>query len=248
MPFPARRRSQAGTGLRPMIDGSMPACAYPPTTANGSRSSLSAFSADMRSTAAAPSVIPEALAAVTVPFSGSKTGESLRMLSNLASGRGCSSFATTVAPFRDDTVTGDSSASKRPASCAAPAFFWLSSANRSCSSRGMSSSRASFSAVSPISMSESGHRKPSWTIASTTSAWPSRYPRRIFGSRNGSPLMLSVPPATTTSARPSRIASVASRIDFNPDPQAMLTVQAGTAGGMPARTLIWRATFGPPPA
>ena len=36
---------------------------------------------------------------------------------------------------------------------------------------------------------------------------------RIFGRKNGSPLMLSTPPATTTSQRPSAIDSAASWID-----------------------------------
>src|SRR6185437_5999789 len=32
------------------------------------------------------------------------------------------------------------------------------------------------------------------------------------------------------------------------EPHAWLTVNAGTVSGTPARKVIWRATFGPPPA
>src|SRR6185369_3223012 len=60
--------------------------------------------------------------------------------------------------------------------------------------------------------------------------------------------MLSVPPASTALARPSMISCAARMIAFRPEPHAWLTVKAGTVSGRPARNVIWRATFGPPPA
>jgi len=50
--------------------------------------------------------------------------------------------------------------------------------------------------------------------------------------------MLSVPPAKTISARPSIIFSAARMIARNPEPQAWLTVNAGTLSGAPARKVI----------
>ncbi len=46
--------------------------------------------------------------------------------------------------------TGTISASKRPAACAAAAFWWLRSANASCASRDTSNLFATFSEVMPI--------------------------------------------------------------------------------------------------
>src|SRR5262249_28123587 len=60
--------------------------------------------------------------------------------------------------------------------------------------------------------------------------------------------MDSTPPATTTSASPSRTARAARSRAFMPLAQAMFTVKAGTSWGIPARYATWRATFGPPPA
>ena len=53
--------------------------------------------------------------------------------------------------------------------------------------------------------------------------------------------MLSVPPARTTSASPSRIVRAAESIACRPEPQAWLTVKAGRSTGTPARKAIWRA-------
>ena len=47
--------------------------------------------------------------------------------------------------------------------------------------------------------------------------------------------MLSVPPASTTSASPVRIVRAAERIDWRPEAQAWLTVYAGRSTGTPAR-------------
>ena len=77
------------------------------------------------------------------PFA--KAGSSLASFSRLLSRRGHSS-AVTVPPL---TSTARSSPAKAPASCAAIAFRWLASANRSCASRPIFPSTARFSAVWP---------------------------------------------------------------------------------------------------
>ena len=55
--------------------------------------------------------------------------------------------------------------------------------------------------------------------------------------------MDSIPPATTISASPARIAWVASMTALSPDPQTMLMVSAPTAGGSQAPSPAWRAGF-----
>ena len=65
--------------------------------------------------------------------------------------RGCSSFATTIgSPFFCAIDTGVISAAKNPASRAARALVCEASAIRSCASRSMPNSVATFSAVSGI--------------------------------------------------------------------------------------------------
>jgi hypothetical protein len=76
-------------------------------------------SSEPMTSAAAPSVIPGALPAVTEPPSGWKAGLSFASASREVSDRGPSSVLTTVSPFRPGTVTGTISSSKRPASWAA---------------------------------------------------------------------------------------------------------------------------------
>src|SRR5215468_9131046 len=57
--------------------------------------------------------------------------------------------------------------------------------------------------------------------------------------------ILSVPPATITSAPPERIRSAASAIACNPDEQNRLIVIADVSTGNPARSAAIRATFIP---
>src|SRR5437762_13978744 len=63
----SRQRRDAGTGPMPMIDGSTPDEAKALIFAKGFNPNCAARSALMTSTAAAPSLIPEALPAVTDP-------------------------------------------------------------------------------------------------------------------------------------------------------------------------------------
>ena len=71
--------------------------------ASGSMPRFSASSAVISSTAAAPSLMPEALAAVTEP-SLVKAGRSFCMASSVAPWRMYSSWSTTVSPLRVLTV------------------------------------------------------------------------------------------------------------------------------------------------
>ena len=125
---------EAGIGPVPMIAGSTPAVAQEAMRASGSMPRFSASSAVISTTAAAPSLRPEALPAVTVP-SLEKAGRSFCIASIVAPGRIYSSLSTTTSPLRVLTVKGAISSLNRPAFCAASALFWLASANSSCSSR-----------------------------------------------------------------------------------------------------------------
>ncbi len=132
-----------------MIDGSTPQVAQETMRASGSTPRLLASSAVIRTRAAAPSLMPEALPAVTVP-SLSKAGRSLARLSAVTPALGCSSLLTTTSPLRVLMVTGTISSWKRSAFCAASALFWDLAANSSCSSRVICHFLATFSAVLPM--------------------------------------------------------------------------------------------------
>ena len=79
----------------PMMRGSTPACAYPISLPIGVRPLLRTNDSDASTTAAAASLMPDALPAVTVP-SLVNAGRSLAMSSRLTSGRTCSSMSTMV--------------------------------------------------------------------------------------------------------------------------------------------------------
>ena len=107
---------------------------------------------------------------------------------------------------------------------------------------------ATFSAVIPMWTSSNAHVSPSCTTESTSAVCPMRAPKRAAFARYGARDMLSMPPATTMSASPARIACAASATDFRPEPQSMLIVVAGTCCGMPAASDACRAGFWPSPA
>ena len=73
IPACASTFSTAGIGPRPMISGRIAAADEATIRARAFRPSAAAFSADITSSAAAPSLSGQALPAVTVP-SGSNTG------------------------------------------------------------------------------------------------------------------------------------------------------------------------------
>ena len=104
-----------------MIAGSTPAVAQDTIRASGRTPRLAAVSAVISTTAAAPSLMPDALPAVTVPFL-SKAGRNFASTSTVVPCFGCSSVSTIVSPRRLAILTGTISSLKRPAFCAASAL------------------------------------------------------------------------------------------------------------------------------
>src|SRR5450755_3854649 len=203
--------------------------------------SSSARPADMTTTAAAASLTPEALPAVTVP-SGLNAGLSFENVSSDASSRTCSSTLNSTVPLRVLTSIGTTSSSNRPASRAAWARRWDSSANSSCASREIPCESATFSAVTPIWISLNGSvRAP--TTASTSDASPIRAPQRAFCAQYAPRLIDSAPPASTISASPVWIAWAADTIACTPLPHRRLTVNTGASLGMPALIPTTRAMY-----
>ena len=87
--------------------------------------SVVAAASEATISAAAPSLTPDALPAVTVPPSLRNGVDSFASASIVVSPRGCSSLSTTTgSPLRCGIVTGTISLARRPLACAAAAFFW----------------------------------------------------------------------------------------------------------------------------
>src|SRR5690348_7368442 len=140
---------EAVTGPMPMIAGSTPVVAHDTIFASGLIPRFFASSALISTSAAAPSLMPEALPAVTEP-SLLKAGRSLASVSAVVPWRGNSSVSTTTSPLRVFTVTGTISSLKRPRFCAASALFCDEAAKASCSARVIWYFCATFSAVLPM--------------------------------------------------------------------------------------------------
>ena len=134
----------------PMIEGSTPVVAHDTILASGLMPRFFASSALMSTRAAAPSLMPEALPAVTEPPSLAKAGRSLPSASTVVPCRGNSSVSTTTSPLRVLIVTGTISSLKRPDFCAASALFCEDAAKASCSARVIWYFCATFSAVLPM--------------------------------------------------------------------------------------------------
>ena len=139
----------AGIGPVPMMAGSTPALAQERMVARGSRPRALASSADMSTIAAAPSLSPEALAAVTEP-SLVKAGRSFSIDSSVAPWRMYSSLSTVTSPFLPAITTGTISSSNFPDVWAASALCWLARAKASWSARLIWYFSAMFSAVWPM--------------------------------------------------------------------------------------------------
>src|SRR6267378_2593578 len=215
-----RQRLDAGTGPIPMYFGSTPAEAKALMRAMGFNPSSFAFFDEARTTAAAPSLIPEALPAVTLPFL-SKAGLRPFSASSVVPCRGYSSSAKTTVPLRLAISTGMISSLKRPALCAASVFCWLASANWSWSSRVTAYSFATFSAVTPMWYWLYTSQRPSMIMVSTIFASPMRKPSREPLIACGDMLIDSCPPATMMSASPCAIDCAPSMAAFRPDPGAL---------------------------
>ncbi len=140
---------EAVTGPMPMIAGSTPVVAHDTMRASGFTPRFLASSALINTKAAAPSLMPEALPAVTEP-SLAKAGRSLANDSAVVPWRGNSSVSTTTSPLRVFTVTATISSLKRPDFCAASALFCEEAAKASWSARVIWYFCATFSAVLPM--------------------------------------------------------------------------------------------------
>ena len=137
----------AGAGAKPIIRGSTPTVVEATIRARGLRLNSLMACSDATKKAAAPSLMPEALPAVTVPFSLT-TARSLVNFSSVVSARGCSSLSTMMgSPLRCGIMTGVISSLKNPDACAAWVRCWLRSAKASWSARLMLNCSATFSAV-----------------------------------------------------------------------------------------------------
>ncbi len=94
---------EAGIGPDPITAGSTPAVAQEAIRTSGVRPRFLASAALITTKAAAPSLIPEAFAAVTVP-SLAKAGRSLATLSRVTPCLIYSSLSTTISPFLVEIV------------------------------------------------------------------------------------------------------------------------------------------------
>jgi hypothetical protein len=101
-------------------------------------------------TAAAPSLMPLALPAVTLPALSNAGRRPARASALVLVLMYSSAANTTGSPLRCGMLTGTISSLNLPAACAAAAFCWLARASASCMSRVMPSCRATFSAVMPM--------------------------------------------------------------------------------------------------
>ena len=101
-----RLASRPGSGRCPSRAGSTPAVAQEAMRASGVMPRRAASAAVISTTAAAPSLRPEALAAVTVP-SLAKAGRSLATASSVAPARIYSSWSTTMSPLRVEIDEGN---------------------------------------------------------------------------------------------------------------------------------------------
>ena len=189
--------------------------------------------------AAAPSLIPDELPAVTLP-SLRKAGLSAAIFAASVSGRGCSSRST--------SSTATSSSANRPAASAAAHRRWLSSANASWSSRLTDQRSATFSPVSPIDSSGNiasirglGNRQPS--VVSYMTRSPRGNARSGFAVTSGARLIDSTPPATNRSPSPARTAWQAAVTAARPDAHSRFRVTPATESGIPARSSAMRATL-----
>lgn len=196
--------------------------------------------------AAAASLIPDALPAVTVP-SARTMGFNFARASMVVL-RGCSSRSTSnVSAPLPRMGTGTISSAKKPDSCAAAARCWLRKAIASCSSRLTLYSCATFSAVSaiestPCSAFMRGLTSRQPIVVSCTAALRANGVSALSITK-GARDMLSTPPAMARSISPARIARAAVPTASMPEPHKRFSVTAGTSTGYPASSSAMRATL-----
>ena len=143
-----------------------------PISARTPSPARSAASADITTTAAAPSEIWEEVPAVIVP-SRPKAGLSLASASTVVPGRMPSSSVTSsCSPLRCGMGTAAISAANRPFLAAAAARWWDMAANSSCCSRVMPRWRPLSSVDSPMDRWSKASVRPSRAIESSTVTGP----------------------------------------------------------------------------
>mmetsp|Transcript_22680 Transcript_22680/g.59273 ORF Transcript_22680/g.59273 Transcript_22680/m.59273 type:complete len:323 (+) Transcript_22680:143-1111(+) len=224
----------AGTGPMPITVGSTPTDEKPTRRARGASPCSPTAVSLARINEAAPSQMPDALAAVTVPAFLNDDG-SFAIDSGVESGLGCSSTSKRVSPRRDLMVTGASSAAKAPSACPEAHRLCDCTPKASASSREMPCSSARFSAVMPIGRPQCESVSPAHSVSSRTGEVPSRVPHRIPRAANGACDIDSAPPANTTSVpRHCSISIAPVARAWKPEPQSRFTVRAGTAVRHPA--------------
>ena len=186
--------------------------------------------------------MPEALPAVTVPFSFTNTGFIFWKSSILAPARKCSSFSNTTSPLRLLIVTGTIWSLKRFSAQAFSARLWLSTASLSWSSRLIFHLAATFSAVMPMCVPSNGSVSAP-TIMSTILLSPMRAPQRAARLAYGPRLMFSAPPPMATSQSPSRMACAAETMACRPEPHSRLTFIATVSLGQPPLMVATRDRY-----
>ena len=232
----------------PMTSGCTPAEPVERIRKGASRPSSRARRRDVTRTAAAPSFSPEELPAVTVP-PGLKAGRRRARVSAVVSGRGCSSTSTmTGSPFFWEMGTGTVSSAQYFWSAASFQRRWLERAKASWSSRETPWRSETHSAVWPIdrtpwSSAIFGFTRRQPRVVSTRAASPRGKPASGLGTTQGARLMLSTPPATTTSAWPEATAMAARLTASRLEAHNRLTVAPGTSTGKPASRAAIRATL-----
>jgi hypothetical protein len=208
----------------PITAGSTPALAQEAMRARGLRPRFLASSALISTRAAAPSLRPEALAAVTVP-SLLKAGRRPETLSRVAPWRMYSSWSTTVSPLRPLMVTGAISSGEPPAFWAASALFWEATAKASWSPRVICQLGDVLGRLTHVVAVE-GVPQAVLDHGVDQARSPILVPLRRCAAC-GAWLMLSWPPATTMLAEPSAICWAPSATARRPEPQSWLRLQAG---------------------
>ena len=119
--------------------------------ASGVRPSCAARCAVITSTAAAPSLMPDAFAAVTEPsFANAGLSPDTRIERRARLDEFVGVERDRDRPCAAGIMTGVISSLNTPAFCAFSALFWLATANSSCCARAMPYCFATFSAVVPM--------------------------------------------------------------------------------------------------
>ena len=235
---PARRRAfaVAGIGAVSMTTGSSPVTTAVRIRASGVSPCAAAQSADVIASAAAPSEICDAEPAVTTPSARNGVFSS-PSFSSVESRRTPSSCLT--------ESTGTISASNAPASCAAAALAWLSSAYQSSCRRDRPHRAAIISAPTPwLNGTVAPSSNPSTPAYRACTSGPNGRPGpEPPAAPMGTRVIDSTPPATTRSACPDTTAAAATCTACWLDPHCRSTVVAGTVSGQPAASTALRPTF-----